>query len=72
MFWLNLLLTVAVMAVMISGMVEPVVMFMIGTVIALFLNYPNVEEQRRRIDAHAKAALMMASVLLPQARSRES
>ncbi|WP_414444385.1 CitMHS family transporter [Burkholderia sp. 22PA0106] len=64
MFWPNLLLTVAVMAVMISGKVEPVVMFMIGTVVALFLNYPDVDEQRRRIDAHAKAALMMASVLL--------
>lgn len=63
-FWLNLLLTVIVMGVMISGAVEPVVMFMIGTVIALFLNYPNADEQRRRVDAHAKAALMMASVLL--------
>jgi len=63
-FWPNLLLTVSLMAVMISGKVEPVVMFMIGTVIALFLNYPDAEEQRRRIDAHARAALMMASVLL--------
>jgi CitMHS family citrate-Mg2+:H+ or citrate-Ca2+:H+ symporter len=63
-FWPNLLLTALVMAAMISGKVEPVVMFMIGTVIALFLNYPNADEQRRRIDAHARAALMMASVLL--------
>lgn len=63
-FWPNLLLTVSVMTVMISGKVEPVVMFMIGTVIALLLNYPDVDEQRRRIDAHARAALMMASVLL--------
>jgi CitMHS family citrate-Mg2+:H+ or citrate-Ca2+:H+ symporter len=63
-FWPNLLLTVFVMAVMISGKVEPVVMFMIGTVIVLFLNYPNADEQRRRIDAHSRAALMMASVLL--------
>jgi CitMHS family citrate-Mg2+:H+ or citrate-Ca2+:H+ symporter len=28
------------------------------------INYPNVEMQRRRVDAHAKAALMMASILL--------
>jgi CitMHS family citrate-Mg2+:H+ or citrate-Ca2+:H+ symporter len=40
------------------------VMFMIGTVAALVINYPNVQQQRERIDAHAKAALMMASVLL--------
>ncbi|MCX4163782.1 MULTISPECIES: CitMHS family transporter [Paraburkholderia] len=63
-FWPNLILTVVVMATMISGKVEPVVMFMVGTVIALFLNYPNVDEQRRRVDAHAGAALLMASVLL--------
>jgi CitMHS family citrate-Mg2+:H+ or citrate-Ca2+:H+ symporter len=63
-FWPNLLLTVVIMGVMISGKVEPAVMFMIGTVIALFLNYPEVHEQRRRVDAHAPAALMMASVLL--------
>lgn len=63
-FWPNLILTVLVMGVMISGKVEPVVMFMAGTVVALFLNYPNPDQQRARIEAHAKAALMMASVLL--------
>jgi CitMHS family citrate-Mg2+:H+ or citrate-Ca2+:H+ symporter len=32
-------------------------------VLALMLNYPNVAAQRARVDAHAKAALMMASIL---------
>src|SRR5476651_722938 len=63
-FWANLLLTVLVMAVMIAGWVDPVVMFMLGTVVALCLNYPNVDAQRARIDAHAKTALTMASILL--------
>ncbi|MEC4590230.1 citrate:proton symporter [Nitrospirillum amazonense] len=63
-FWLNLALTVAVMTVMVGGWVDPVVMFMLGTVAALMLNYPDVAEQRRRVDAHAKAALMMAGILL--------
>jgi CitMHS family citrate-Mg2+:H+ or citrate-Ca2+:H+ symporter len=63
-FWLNLLLTTVVMAVMISGWVDPVVMFMVGTVLALCINYPNVDAQRTRIDAHAKTALTMASILL--------
>ncbi|MBV8316048.1 MAG: hypothetical protein JOZ53_13990, partial [Planctomycetaceae bacterium] len=63
-FWINLVVTVAIMAVMIGGWVDPVVMFMIGVVIALLINYPDVAEQRRRIDAHAKAALMMAGILL--------
>ena len=63
-FWPNLVLTLIVMGSMITGKFDPVVMFMIGTVVALFINYPNADEQRRRIDAHARAALMMASVLL--------
>ncbi|MBP5095324.1 CitMHS family transporter [Pseudomonas protegens] len=63
-FWINLLLTVLVMLVMIAGWVDPVVMFMVGTVLALCINYPDVEAQRARIDAHAKTALTMASILL--------
>ena len=63
-FVVNLLLTVLVMAVMIAGWVDPVVMFMLGTVVALCINYPNVDAQRMRIDAHAKTALTMASILL--------
>jgi CitMHS family citrate-Mg2+:H+ or citrate-Ca2+:H+ symporter len=39
-------------------------MFMAGTAIALVLNYTTVDEKRARIDAHAKAAIMMASILL--------
>jgi citrate-Mg2+:H+ or citrate-Ca2+:H+ symporter, CitMHS family len=44
--------------------VEPVVMFMIGTVVALMMNYPGAAAQRARVDAHARAALLMASILL--------
>ncbi|WP_042691442.1 CitMHS family transporter [Azospirillum sp. B506] len=63
-FWVNLILTAVIMAVMIEGAVDPVVMFMIGTVLALMINYPDVKMQKDRVDAHAKAALMMASILL--------
>jgi citrate-Mg2+:H+ or citrate-Ca2+:H+ symporter, CitMHS family len=62
-FPLNLALTVAIMAVMIGGWVDPVAMFMLGTVLALIINYPHVAEQRARIDAHARAALLMAGIL---------
>lgn len=62
-FWINIVLTVFVLGVMISGKVDPVVMFMIGVVLALMINYPDVGMQRARIDAHAKAALLMASIL---------
>jgi len=59
----NVLLVLVVLGTMISNLLDPVVCFMIGTVLALLLNYPNVVEQRARVDAHAKAALMMASIL---------
>ena len=62
--WINGLITVAIMAVMIAGTVDPAVMFMIGTALVLTINYPSPGEQRARIDAHAKAALMMAGILL--------
>ncbi|AWK89423.1 CitMHS family transporter [Azospirillum thermophilum] len=63
-FWVNLILTAVIMGVMIEGAVDPVVMFMVGTVLALMINYPDVKMQKDRVDAHAKAALMMASILL--------
>ena len=49
---------------MTSGVVEPVVVFMLGTAAALVLNYPHVDQQRARIDAHARPALTMAATLL--------
>lgn len=60
---LNVLLTLAVVGTMIAGLVEPVVAFMIGTALALMINYPDAAQQRARIDAHARAALLMAGVL---------
>jgi citrate-Mg2+:H+ or citrate-Ca2+:H+ symporter, CitMHS family len=63
-FWVNLALTMVIMGVMIVGIVDPVVMFMVGAVAALMINYPDVKMQKARVDAHAKSALMMASILL--------
>jgi CitMHS family citrate-Mg2+:H+ or citrate-Ca2+:H+ symporter len=63
-FWLNLTLTLILMCVLVAGRIEPVVVFMIGTVLALLINYPDRNAQRERLDAHASAALMMAAILL--------
>jgi len=37
---------------------------MLGTALALIINYPSSEMQRARVDAHARAAVMMAAILL--------
>jgi CitMHS family citrate-Mg2+:H+ or citrate-Ca2+:H+ symporter len=63
-FWINLLLTAALFYVMIKGLVDPAIMFMVGTALALMINYPSADLQRLRVDAHAKAAVMMAGILL--------
>ncbi|MEO6528371.1 MAG: citrate:proton symporter [Gemmatimonadaceae bacterium] len=62
--WINVVLTLAVLGLMIAGVLPPVAMFMVGTAAALLVNYPSVAMQRERVDAHARGALMMASILL--------
>lgn len=62
--WFNALLTATVLVVMVSAVVPPALAFMVGTVVALTMNYPAPGDQRSRVDAHAKAALMMATILL--------
>jgi CitMHS family citrate-Mg2+:H+ or citrate-Ca2+:H+ symporter len=63
MFWPNVALTAAIMFALIEGSIAPVVVFMLGTVLALAMNYPGAEAQHARIDAHARAACMIASIL---------
>lgn len=62
-FWINLTLTIAIIVILIAGLTEPMIAFMVGTVLALLLNYPDIQEQRRRLEAHAKEALTMACLL---------
>ncbi len=62
-FWLNLVLTLAVLAAVIAGVV-PAAVFMVGTAVALAINYPGPKAQGERLNAHARAALTMAGVLL--------
>src|SRR6478735_3521250 len=65
-FWFNIVLTLIVLGTMVAmgEKIPPAIMFMVGLCVALMVNYPNVEMQRKRIDAHARAALMMAGILL--------
>ncbi|MGC2618515.1 MAG: citrate:proton symporter [Acidobacteriaceae bacterium] len=62
-FWLNLLLTLVVLAVMLTGKADPAVVFMLGAIAALAINFPAVSDQQARIAAHAPAAILMAGIL---------
>lgn len=62
-FWVNILLIVAAIASLLFSGFAPAVVFMFFYVLATVINYPNVKETKARVDAHAKSALMMCSVL---------
>ncbi|MHA6247150.1 CitMHS family transporter [Pontibacter sp. CAU 1760] len=61
--WFNLLLIVASIVVLISALAPPHLIFMVAFTLAISVNYPSLAEQRERVDAHARAALLMASIL---------
>lgn len=62
-FGINVMLTIAVLGAALTGKVEPAVCFMLGTVLALIVNFPSAERQRIQIEAHAKAAIAMTAIL---------
>ena len=61
--WVNITLTIVLMAGMTAARLDAVAVFMVGVVLALQINYPDLQTQRERIDAHARAALAMAGIL---------
>lgn len=56
-FWVNLLLTLALIGCVVGGLVPLPLAFMVGLAVATAINYPNVAAQRDRIGAHAVNAL---------------
>lgn len=59
----NLLLTIALLAVLSSGIVTSYVAFMIALALALAINYPNLKLQDKLIKKHAPAALIISATL---------
>lgn len=62
--WFNAALTIAVLAALIVGMAPPELIFLVGVVVALVVNYPGLKSQTARIEAHATGAMLMATTLL--------
>lgn len=62
-YWVNLALTLVLMALLILGALPLPVLFMISFALALAINYPSLEEQRRRLKAHAGNALAVAGLI---------
>ncbi|MED1953322.1 citrate:proton symporter [Brevibacillus centrosporus] len=61
--WFNLLLTVVLMVCLILSVLPLPILFMLAFAIALLINYPNMEQQKERISAHAGNALATVSMV---------
>lgn len=62
-FWINLILTITVMTIVIVGIMPVPVLFLIGFVLALMINYPDLEMQKARIQSHAGNAITVVSLV---------
>ncbi|MFX0555895.1 CitMHS family transporter [Maribacter sp. CXY002] len=62
-YFLNIILVLIAVGTLISGVAPPHIIFLVAFAISLILNYPNPKQQSERINAHSKAALLMASIL---------
>ena len=62
-FWVNILLIIVTIVTLLFSGYAPAVVFMLAYVVATVINYPKVADTKARVDAHAKSAIMMCSVL---------
>ncbi|MCQ6269884.1 CitMHS family transporter [Pseudarthrobacter sp. R1] len=65
--WFNLGLTVAVMGMLIADLVPLPYVFMVGSAIALLVNFPNVKDQATQIVAHAPSIVAVVSMVMAAA-----
>ncbi|MDZ4080126.1 CitMHS family transporter [Hydrocarboniphaga sp.] len=61
--WINALLTIALLAALIIGLLPLPVLFMIGFTLAVIINYPQLDLQRERVSFHAQNALPVVAMI---------
>lgn len=59
----NALLTIAILILLVMDVLPLGLIFMVGFAIALTVNFPGINDQRTRIEAHAGSVLMVVSVV---------
>ena len=65
--WFNLGLTVAVMVMLMADLVPLPYVFMVGSAIALLVNFPNVKDQGAQLVAHAPSIVAVVSMVMAAA-----
>jgi len=62
-YFINLLLTIVLIISLILGLFPIAITFMVGLAIALIINFSSLEEQRKKLAAHAGSALSVGSMV---------
>lgn len=63
-FWFNLGLTVAVMVTLVANVIPLPFVFMVGSAIALLVNFPKVKDQSAQLIAHAPSIVAVVSMVM--------
>ncbi|HSL38566.1 MAG TPA: SLC13 family permease, partial [Arthrobacter sp.] len=66
-FWFNLGLTVAVMVTLVANVLPLPYVFMVGSAIALLVNFPKVKDQGAQLIAHAPSIVAVVSMVMAAA-----
>ncbi|MGG4484197.1 CitMHS family transporter [Paenibacillus illinoisensis] len=62
--WFNLFLTLGLMGVLIADILPLSILFMIAFVIALLVNFPNLDDQKKVLKEHGSNAIPVVSLVL--------
>lgn len=62
-FWFNLVITILLIAGLLTAVLPLPVLFMLGFVIVTIVNYPNLSDQKAIIEAHAGNVLTVVSLI---------
>ncbi len=62
-FWFNLILTVGIMGMLIWDKLPLAYVFMVGTAIAIIVNFPNPKDQMERITEHGRSIVAVVGMV---------
>ncbi|CAH0249777.1 Citrate transporter [Peribacillus sp. Bi96] len=62
-YWFNIILTLVLIFALVKAVLPLPALFMIGFVIVIVVNYPNLKEQQSRVEAHAGNILTVTSLI---------
>ncbi|WP_445154890.1 CitMHS family transporter [Arthrobacter sp. Hor0625] len=66
-FWFNLALTVAVMVTLVANIIPLPFVFMVGSAVALLVNFPKLKDQGAQLVAHAPSIVAVVSMVMAAA-----